>query len=85
MLLRLYNDDTPLVDSSKDRHLRNQNGNAPEPVALDDDLPAVEDGADDLFGKGAAENEVGDIDVEDESYDMARDDATDYDTSVKID
>ena len=65
MLLRLYNDDSPLLDSSKDRHLNKQNGDGTDQEDRKESLAADEGNAEDLAITGEPDSEVEDVKMED--------------------
>ena len=69
MLLRLYNDDSPLLDGSKDRFRNKQNGDGPEAAGMDDDLAVDEEDGVDSAGPARPENEEGVVGMEDEDED----------------
>ncbi len=68
MLLRLYNDDSPLLDSSKNRFLNKQNGDASDGAAINEDLVADQGDAEEVAAGEVPQSEEGDINLEDESY-----------------
>lgn len=69
MLLRLYNDDSPLIDSSKDRFHAKQDGDAPDAaVAADLNMVVDEDENGDSAAPDKRENSEGDAGMQDDKH-----------------
>lgn len=79
MLLRLYNDDSPLMDHSKDRFNNTANGEQSGEHALSEVEPKDEimDGADDeeVAAAGLPATEDGALRMEDDAYSKIEDEA----------
>lgn len=65
MLLRLYNDDSPLLDNSKDRFHNKQNGEGSD-VAMDENMVVDEEQREDSAAPDRPEKEDEDVAVENE-------------------
>ncbi|KAI9876473.1 MAG: hypothetical protein M1830_006446 [Pleopsidium flavum] len=68
LLLRLYNDDSPLLDNSKDRFLNKQNGAASDVAAIDAGQVADEGVVDDVAAAEVSQSEGDGVQWEDDSY-----------------
>lgn len=77
MLLRLYNDDSPLLDHSKDRFLHKQNGDASDREASKEDMVFPGTDAEDVVAAGLNPSEEKEVRQGDESYLMEVDGAGD--------
>ena len=84
MLLRLYNDDSPLLDSSKDRFNNKQNGDVVEDEAADENSVVDGDSTKDSVAPSRPEKEEEGVGIEDEDEDdmMVEDEAVDHPKSV---
>lgn len=78
MLLRLYNDDSPLLDSSKDRFHNQRNGDATDTAAMDE-KSAVDEGDEvDSAAPDRPEDGEGDVGMDDEDNVNVEDEAGDH-------
>lgn len=78
MLLRLYNDDSPLLDSSKDRFHNQQNGDATETAAMDEKSVVDEGDGEESAPPGRPEEGEGDVAMDDEDDVIVEDEAGDH-------
>lgn len=82
MLLRLYNDDSPLLGSSKDRFHDKHNGDDTETAVTDENSLVDEEDRQVSAAPGRPENEEGDVGMENEDYVVVEDEAGDHPESV---
>jgi len=75
MLLRLYNDDSPLIDNSKDRFNKKQNSDAPDVAATDEGMVVDEEQNEDSAAPDRLENNEGDAGVQDDEHATVEDEA----------
>lgn len=75
MLLRLYNDDSPLIDNSKDRFNKKQNNDAPNVTATDESMVVDEEQNEDSAAPDRLEDSEGDAGVQDDEHVTVEDEA----------